>query len=83
MVEEKIFVLNLRKQLVKTPKWERSKRAIGLLRQSLEKKLKTNKIKIDSALNKHIWCRGGKNPPTKIRLRIVKEGDTFKVYLAK
>lgn len=37
--------------------------------------MQTNKVKIDQDLNRHIWSRGKKNPPRKIRLRMVKEDD--------
>ena len=37
--------------------------------------MQTDKVKIDQDLNRHIWSRGKKNPPRKIRLRMVKEND--------
>ena len=37
--------------------------------------MQTDKVKIDQDLNRHIWSRGKKNPPRKIRLRMVKESD--------
>jgi large subunit ribosomal protein L31e len=37
--------------------------------------MQTNKVKIDQDLNRHIWSRGKKNPPRKIRLRMIKEDD--------
>lgn len=37
--------------------------------------MQTDKVKIDQDLNRHIWSRGKKNPPRKIRLRMVKEDD--------
>lgn len=83
MAEEKVLVLNMRKLLVEKPRWKRTTTATRILRKFLERKLKTDKIKIDSELNRFIWSRGAKNPPMKIRVRAAKEGEVFKVYLVK
>ena len=80
-MEEKIIVLNLRKDLIKT--WKRSEKASRVIKKLLSKKLKKGKIKIDSKLNHFVWSRGMKRPPMKIKIRVVKEGDTFKAYLVK
>ncbi|MGA8738779.1 MAG: hypothetical protein WB501_07090, partial [Nitrososphaeraceae archaeon] len=40
-----------------------------------QRHMQTDKVKIDQDLNRHIWSRGKKNPPRKIRLRMVKEDD--------
>jgi len=81
MVEEKFITLNLRKLIVKKQKWRRSEAAIFVLKRLLERRLKTDKIKISSTLNNFIWRRGAKNPETKIKVRVVKDGDFYKVEL--
>lgn len=75
MAEEKIITLNLRKILVEYPKWKRSSGYIRILRRIIEKRMKTNKIKIDKKLNEKIWRRGAKNPSFKVRVKIIKCED--------
>jgi large subunit ribosomal protein L31e len=82
MVEEKYLTLNLRKLLVKKQNWRRSESAIFILKRLLKRHLKTDKIKISTALNNLIWKRGIKNPKTKIKVKAVKEGEEYKVDLA-
>jgi large subunit ribosomal protein L31e len=82
MAEEKILNLNLRKQSLQVAKWRRSKDLTQLLKQVLKKKLKSDKIKIEKKLNEAIWKRGMENPPTKLRLKTVKQEDgTIKIDL--
>jgi len=82
MAEEKYLTLNLRKLLVKKQNWRRSKSAVFILKRLLKRHLKTDKIKISTALNNLIWKRGIKNPKTKIKVKAVKEGEEYKVDLA-
>jgi ribosomal protein L31E len=82
MVEEKYLTLNLRKLLVKKQNWRRSESAVFILKRLLKRHLKTDKIKISTALNNLIWKRGIKNPKTKLKVKVVKEGEEYKVDLA-
>jgi large subunit ribosomal protein L31e len=82
MAEEKYLTLNLRKLLVKKQNWRRSESALFILKRLLKRHLKTDKIKISTALNNLIWKRGIKNPKTKIKVKAVKEGEEYKVDLA-
>jgi len=82
MTEEKYLTLNLRKLLVKKQNWRRSESAIFILKRLLKRHLKTDKIKISTALNNLIWKRGIKSPKTKIKVKAVKEGEEYKVDLA-
>ena len=38
------------------------------------------KIKLDLYLNEALWFRGIKNPPHKIKVKAVTEGDIVRVY---
>jgi large subunit ribosomal protein L31e len=82
MVEEKYLRLNLRKLLVKKQNWRRSELAVLTLKRLLKRHLKTDKIKISTALNNLIWKRGIKRPKTKIKVKAVREGEEYKVDLA-
>lgn len=75
MADEKIITLNIRKTLVESPKWKRSSTHLKILRKLIEKKVKTDKIKIDKKLNERIWRGGIKNPPTRIRVKTIKSED--------
>jgi large subunit ribosomal protein L31e len=58
-----------------TPKYRRTDRVINIIKEFTQRHMQTDKVKIDQDLNRHIWSRGKKNPPRKIRLRMVKEDD--------
>ena len=73
---EKIITINLRKLLVKEPNWKRADAASQILKKILQKRTKANKIKINKGLNEFIWRRGIKNPPAKLRIKLV-ESDKF------
>ena len=70
----RIYTVNLAKAW-DTPKYRRTDRVINIIREFTERHMQTNKVKIDQDLNRHIWSRGKKNPPRKIRLRMIKEDD--------
>ena len=70
----RIYTVNLSKAW-DTPKYRRTDRAINIIKEFTERHMQTDKVKIDQDLNRHIWSRGKKNPPRKIRLRMVKEDD--------
>jgi large subunit ribosomal protein L31e len=70
----RIYTVNLSKAW-DTPKYRRTDRVINVIKEFTERHMQTDKVKIDQDLNRHIWSRGKKNPPRKIRLRMVKEDD--------
>jgi len=82
MAEEKILTINLRKNLIKSRKWEKAKDYLKVLRELLRRKFKTDKIKIDGKLNEKIWERSIENPPSKLKIRVIKSDDgTIKAEL--
>jgi large subunit ribosomal protein L31e len=70
----RIYTVNLSKAW-DTPKYRRTDRVINIIKEFTQRHMQTDKVKIDQDLNRHIWSRGKKNPPRKIRLRMVKEDD--------
>ena len=70
----RIYTVNLAKAW-DTPRYRRTDRVINILKEFTQRHMQTDKVKIDQDLNRHIWSRGKKNPPRKIRLRMVKEDD--------
>jgi len=70
-MEEKIITVNIRKKLLRTPKWRRASHAARILRDTLKKRLKTE-VKLSKDINEKIWAKGIENPASKIRIRVVK-----------
>ncbi|MBC7081156.1 MAG: 50S ribosomal protein L31e [Thermoplasmatales archaeon] len=78
-MEEKIYTV----PLIKTKNFSRAKRAkiaMKEIREFLKKHTKNDNIKIDKSVNEVVWERGIKNPPSKIRLKVVKVDDTVWAY---
>jgi ribosomal protein L31E len=76
MPEEKIITINLRKKVLKIPRWRRAKDQMKFLKELLEKKTKTEKIKIGKGLNEKIWSRSASKPVMKIRIKLTKDDKT-------
>jgi len=81
-MEEKIYTINLRKELIKTPRWKRANKAISLIREFIKRHMKTDKVKINASLNERIWSRSREKPPMRVRVKATKEADgTVRVEL--
>ncbi len=70
--EERIYVVPLRK-VKAAPRGTRAPRAMREVRSFLVRHTKTNTVVIDQALNEHVWGRGIQKPPSRVRVRVVKE----------
>lgn len=70
MVEEKIIRINLRKKLLKIPKWRRKSDFVKLLKR----RLKMEKIVISPKLNEKIWSDN-----SKIKLKVTKDDKLVKI----
>ena len=80
--ESRTYTVPLRREVLKTPKWRRSEKAISVLRTFLIRHTKTNEIKIGNYLNQAIWKRGSKNPPSRVRVDVKKEENHVFVELS-
>ena len=78
-MEEKIVTLNFRKLLVKKIRRKRAKYLLSILRREIKKIAKTENVKISKEVNELIWKKGIQKPPSKIRIKILKEKDFAKV----
>ena len=74
MPEERIYIIPLR-EVKRVPRQHRARRAVKLVREYLEKHMKSDEVKLDLKLNRKLWERGAKHPPSKIRVRAVKQDD--------
>lgn len=72
MPEERIYTIPLRNAF-KTERVRRSKKAIKIVREFLQKHMKTESVKIGKSINEFIWSRGAKKPPRRIRIHTIKE----------
>jgi len=72
---EKIITVNIRKEVLRKPYWNRSAKALAILKKYLEKHVKAKKIIIDSKMNEKIWQRGIKNPLMKMRIKVTTAED--------
>lgn len=82
MIDEKILTINMKKRIVKGPKWRRNSYGIRVIRQLVKRHSKAEKVNIDKSLNEKLWSKGVQNPPTILRLKIIKVDDkTVKVEL--
>jgi len=84
---EREYVIPLRAEWKKVPRYKRAAKAIKAIKEFLARHMKVydrdlKKIKIDSYLNEFVWFRGIKKPPARIKVRAIKEEDIVKVELA-
>ena len=86
MVEKKLeklereYVIPLREKCRPVPRYKKTNKAVKTIKEFLVRHMKIRdgdlkKIKIDKYLNEVIWSNGIKNPPHKIKVKAVKEGD--------
>jgi large subunit ribosomal protein L31e len=84
---EKEFIIPLRRKFKKTARYKRVPKAIRAIKEFLVRHMKVydrdlRKIKLDKYLNEFIWTRGIRNPPSKVKVRVVVDGEFIRVELA-
>ena len=77
---EREYVIPLREKCRPVPRYKKTNKAIKTIKEYLVRHMKIydkdlKKVKIDKYLNEIIWKRGIKNPPHKIKVKVVKEGE--------
>jgi len=83
---EREYVIPLREKGRVVPIYKKTPKAVKTIKEFLTRHMKIydrdlNKIKIDGYLNEAIWKRGIKNPPHKIKVKAIREGDIVRVEL--
>jgi len=79
---DKIITLNIRKELLNKPYWNRSSKAVGIIKKYIKRHVKAKKIVIDGKMNEKIWQRGIKKPLMRMRIKIsVSDDGTAKATL--
>jgi large subunit ribosomal protein L31e len=84
---EREYTIPLRHRWHIVPRYQRTNKAVKSVKEFLVRHMKIrdgdlDKIKLDIHLNELLWSRGIQNPPSKIRVRAIKEGDIVKVEAA-
>lgn len=70
---ERIYNVPLRKEYMKAPRWNRTKKAVTALREFLAKHMKSSDVRLSKELNETMWKHGIKNPPHHIKVSAVKD----------
>jgi large subunit ribosomal protein L31e len=70
----RIYTINLGKAWL-TPRYRRTDRVVNMIRGFAEKHMKSNLVKLDQELNRHVWKKGKANPPRRLRVRMTKDED--------
>jgi large subunit ribosomal protein L31e len=70
----RIYTINLGKAWL-TPRYRRTNRVVNMIREFAEKHMKTDEVKLDQELNRHVWKKGMANPPRRLRVRMTKDED--------
>jgi len=81
---EREYIIPLRRKWEIVPKYQRAGKAVKTVKEFLARHMKIrdrdlDKIKVDKYVNEAIWHRGIKNPPSKIKVKAIKEGDIVRV----
>lgn len=74
MAEEKVFNIPLRVAFDKQRN-RRASNAIKIIREFLIRHMKTEEVKIGNSINISLWENGIQNPPRKVRIHAIKEGE--------
>lgn len=85
-VKEREYVIPLRCEWQKVPRYKRANKAIKAIKEFLVKHMKIRdrdlkKIKIDKYLSEEVWFRGIKKPPAKIKVKAIRDGENVRVEL--
>ncbi|MFC1705036.1 50S ribosomal protein L31e [Nanoarchaeota archaeon] len=73
VVLERTYVVPLRKEWLKAPKYKRAKKAVMGLQQFIAKHMKADIVKLGKYVNKEIWKHGIQNPPHKVKIECSKD----------
>ncbi len=83
---EREYVIPLRRRYKYAVRYKKTPKAVKAVKEFLVKHMKIydrdlKKIKIDKFLNEYLWFNGIKNPPHKVKVKVIKQGDIVNVEL--
>lgn len=75
MALERQYIIPLRKEWLKVPRYKRAKKGIRAIKEFMARHMKAemDDVKLGRWLNEAVWARGIKNPPHKIKVKAVKD----------
>ena len=84
---EREYVIPLREKCRPVPRYKKTNKAVKTVKEFLVRHMgirdrDLKKIKIDKYLNETLWSNGIKNPPHKIKVKAVKDGENVIVTAA-
>lgn len=84
---EREYVIPLRRVWLRVPAYRRAGKSAKAIKEFIAKHMKvddrnTDKVKLDIYLNNEIWFRGRRNPPSRIKVKAIKEEGIVKVELS-
>jgi len=82
---EREYTIPLREKVRSTVIYKKTPKAIKSVKEFVARHMRVQdrdlkKVKLDKFLNEFLWFRGIRNPPHKIKVKVVKEGDVVRVY---
>ncbi len=72
---ERTYIIPLRREWLKAPKYKRAKKAIAAIKEFIAKHMKSTEIRLSKELNEAVWTRGIKSPPHHIKVNLVKDDE--------
>ncbi len=73
VVIERMYNVPLRKEYMKAPRWNRTKKAVKALVEFLQKHMKSEDVRLGRYANELLWKHGIKNPPHHIKVNATKD----------
>ena len=72
---ERTLTINIRKEILKVPKYKRAKKAVTAIREFLQQHMKATQknVKLGKHLNLKLWEHGIKNPVTRVTVLAKKD----------
>ena len=70
---ERTYIIPIRANVIRRAKYKRAKRAVNIVKEFLEKHMKSSDVKLGQMINRELWKRGIKNPPGKIKVVAIKD----------
>jgi len=78
---EREYIIPLRQEFLKAPRYRRTKRAITAIKNFLKKHMKVEEVKMGPHLNEFMQKHGKQNPPSRIKVKVLKEGNIARTEL--
>lgn len=86
-VIEREYIVPIREKTRVAPRYKKTPKAVKSVKEFVARHMKVydrdlDKVRIDKFLNEFLWFKGIRSPPHKVKVRVVKEGEIVRVYLA-